>query len=142
VNVELVAQKLASMGKKIEADKGLLELLGLFLRDESPDRWDIVIAGPGLKADRRASFEYVAGQLRKVMTDEELTGLSRIVILDHGGAVLQSFLEQFSNRSGLADVHFVAEGGAVIRKAYIILARPGVARRRRPKKPHPGKAAS
>lgn len=142
MNLDMTAEKLSVMTKKIEADKGPLELLGLFLRDDSLGLWDVVIGAPWLKADERASFVYVADQLRAHLAREELAGLSRIVILDHGGAVLESFLNQFGGRTGLADVHFVAEGGAVIRRAYVILARPvgAGARPRRTTRPRRGKA--
>src|SRR5258708_613544 len=115
MNLDVVATKLISLANQIEDDKGPLELFGLFLRDDSPDLWDVVIAAPWLKADELASFEYVASRLREALAEEELVGLSRIVILEHGGAVLTAFLEQF-NSSGLADVHFIAEGGAIIRR--------------------------
>lgn len=142
MNLDTVAKNLSTMAKKIKADKGPLELLGLFLRDDSPGLWDVVIGAPWLKADERASFVYVADQLRAHLVPEELTGLSRIVILDHGGAVLDSFLKRFSKSTGLADVHFVVEGGAIIRRAYIILARPlgPPARPRKTTKPRRPKA--
>jgi hypothetical protein len=124
MNLEQIAKNLTSMAKEVKADKGPLELLGLFLRDDSPDLWDLVVAAPWLKVDERASFVYVADQLRSFLTPEELANLSRIVILEHGGAVLASFLKRFTNHAGLADIHFVADGGAIIRRAYIILAHP------------------
>jgi hypothetical protein len=123
MNPQLVADKLSVLAKKIESSNGPLELFGLFLREDSPDLWDLVIAAPWLSPGKRASYEYVAGLLQETLTEEELVGLSRIVILEHGRAVLRSFLESFHNRPGFADVHFVSEGGAVIEKAYIIIAR-------------------
>lgn len=123
MNLDIVVKKLTDLAKKIKGTKGPLELFGLFLRDDSPDLWDIVVAAPWLKADERASFEYMAGELRDSLSSGELSGLSRIVILEHDGAVLKSFLERFSGQTGLADVHFVTEGGAIIRTSYIIVAR-------------------
>ena len=144
MNLDTVVKKLASLAKKIERAKGPLELFGLFLRDDSPDLWDLVVAAPWLKADERASFEFIADELRNSLPNEELTGLSRIVILEHDGAVLKSFLERFSDHTGLADMHFVTEGGAIIRTAYIIVARPlreGARRRQSSKKTRRKKAA-
>ena len=137
MNIERVAEKLSGVAKKIEASKGPLELLGLFLREDSLDLWDVVIAAPWLSADKLALFEYVGGQLRRTLTDEEMIGLSRIVILEHGEAVLKSILAEFGNRSGLSDVNFELEGGAVIRRVYIIAARPAAngAHRGNSKKP-------
>ena len=122
MNLEVVVEKLKTMAENIQAEKGPLELFGLFLRDDSPDLWDVVVAAPWLEADERESFVYIADLLRSHLSDEERFWFSRIVILDHGGAVLDSFLKEFGKRIGLAEVHYVAAGGAVIRRAYIIVA--------------------
>jgi hypothetical protein len=122
MNIATLARNLEGF-VKVSSKKGPLELLGLFLREESSELWDLVVAAPWLKANERSSFEYIANQLRKLLNDKELAGLSRIVILEHGGAVLHSFLEQFANHIGLVDVQFVSDG-AVIRQAYIIFAGP------------------
>jgi hypothetical protein len=137
MNIDAVAKRLTDVANRIKTAKGPLELFGLFLRDDSTNLWDIVISAPWLKADSRTSFEYVASQLRSVMTDKELSGLSRIVILDHGGAVLRSFLEEFGGHVGEADVHFTLEGDTIIRRAYIILANSvtSQSQKKNPKKP-------
>lgn len=121
MNVDIIAKKLMNVAKTLKSGRGELELFGLFLREDS-DLWDVVIAAPWLRAAGRDSFDFVANKLREVLTDEELIGLSRIVILEHGEAVLTSLLEEFANKSGLMDVHFIAEGGAVIRKVYVLVA--------------------
>jgi hypothetical protein len=122
MNLSGVAKKLAVLSNSIKAADGPLEFLGLLLRDDSPDLWDVVIAAPWLKADERESFEYVANKLRQALTGEELSSISRIVILDHDGVVLRSFVDSFKGTTGLVDLHYVADGGAVIRRAYVILA--------------------
>jgi hypothetical protein len=134
MNLEKVAEKLTGVAEKIQAHKGPLELFGLFHREGPLDLWDIVIAAKWLKAGIGASFAYVADHLREALTEEEMTEISRIVILEHDGTVLQSFRENFGNRTGLADIHFVTEGGAIIRQVYIIVNRP-VASKGRPKNP-------
>jgi hypothetical protein len=123
MNIKAIATKLNRLGSNIEKSKGALELLGLFLREESQELWDLVVAAPWLKASERTSFEYIANQLKKILNNKELFGLSRIVILEHGGVVLNSFITRFKDHKGLADVHYIAEGGIIIRRAYIITAR-------------------
>jgi hypothetical protein len=123
MNLDEFAQKLARIAEQMKAEKGAIELFGLFQRENSlDDLWDLVISAPWLKSGGREPYEYVVGHLRPKLAHEELASLSRIVILDHGGTVSQQFLDRFQDRSGLMDVHLVTEGGAVIRRAYIILA--------------------
>ena len=141
MNIDLVAKKLVDVVDVIRAEKGPLELFGLFLRENSPDDiWDVVVASHGLKAGDRDSYQFVGDRLRKVLTDNEMLGLAQIVLLQHGDAVLNDFLEIFKDRTGLVDVHHETEGGAVIRRAYILVAekvpdqRP---RRKAKKQPQP-----
>lgn len=143
MNLERVAEKLAGVAKKVEAKKGPLELLGLFLRENSQGLWDLVVAAPWLHSDQRSSYKYIFDHMKEALTEEELVGISHIVILDHGSTVLKSFLDQFSNLTGPADVHFETEGGAVIEQEYIILARPlpDEPRQQKPKKARRSKAS-
>ena len=121
MNIESTAVKLSDMASSYW--KNDLNLLGLFLREDSGELWDLVIASPSLKSSELASFEKVAKGIRLHLNQEELASLSRIVILDQGGAVLNAFIKEFANRLGLLDIHFVLEGGAVIRRAYAIIVR-------------------
>src|SRR5438105_3314641 len=72
MNPDAVARKLADMAKKIEADKGPLDLLGLFLTDNTLGLWDVVIAAPWLEAHVRPSFEYVAKHLQSTLVEDEM----------------------------------------------------------------------
>jgi hypothetical protein len=119
MNLETIAEKLRGLASDA---RGALEFLALFLREDSLGLWDVVVAAPWLKTGEAKSFEYVAERLRKLLTKNEIAGVSRIVILEHGGAVLSSYLDQFANQFGFADIHFVTED--VIRRAYIIVACP------------------
>ena len=141
MNFEVMATKLTALAEKVQAEKGPLELLGLFLREDSPDLWDLVISAPWLDADERAAFEYVAGKLREELTAEELAGLSRIVVLDPGNTLASSLFSQHARAVGPVDMPYVADGGAVIRRAYIIVPPGGPARpvQRPAKKPRRAK---
>jgi hypothetical protein len=125
MNLDVVGKKLADLPAKMEADKAPLELLGLFLRESAAGLlWDLVIASPRLKSDNGNSYEQVARQLRATLSDGELADISRIVILDRReGTALDSFLERYHNQTGPVDVDFIPEGGVILRRGYIVLAR-------------------
>ena len=125
MNLEMVGTKLTVMARKIGTEKGPLDFLGLFLREDSLDLWDLVISAPWLRADERAAFEYVANKLREELTSEEMAGLSRIVILEHGGAAQDPFRMRYEGHTGLSDARYETAGGAIIRRAYIIVAQSG-----------------
>ncbi len=125
MNLDVVAKKLTGLAAEIEAEKGPLDLFALFLRDNSYGLWDFVIAASWLDHSPLSSYDYVANHLRKVLTHKEMTGLFRIVILEHGSDVLRSILEYFVNHPGLDNhVHYEIVSGAIIERSYVMVARP------------------
>ena len=58
-----------------------LTLLALFERDDWRGVWDLIVAGGGLRDDRREDFHYVDSVLKEFLTREEKQQLEKIVIL-------------------------------------------------------------
>ena len=85
-----IVDKLAGVYSQILSEKGAVFLFALFLRDEAPDRWDLVLSGPWADASNKESFDYVATKLREALTNQELVRLSRIVIAPPDSPVVQS----------------------------------------------------
>jgi hypothetical protein len=125
MKIDTVVTKLTGLAKKIAIDKGPLDLLGLFQREDSQGDWDLVIAAPWLASAERSSFEYVVRRLREVLTEQEMSALSRVVILEHGGETLLSLLERFQNTHGFFEKHFSATNGQIIKQAHIITTQDG-----------------
>ena len=72
MNIDLVAKKLVDVVDVIRAEKGPLELFGLFLRENSPDDlWDVVVAAHGLKVGDRDSYQFVGDRLREILIEPQ-----------------------------------------------------------------------
>ncbi len=122
MNIERIAEKLKTMAEGIAMEGRSLDLLGLFLRDNSPGLlWDLVIAEPGLRSGILPSYRRVAADLRAYLDPEERASISTIVILDQESSALKSFQERFRGLAGLKEVNFETEGGAVVTGAYPIV---------------------
>ena len=67
--------------RRLIADRGYLIFLALLEREENPGRWDLLIAGGGLRSDTLADYEYVARVLKAELTTEEMLQLSKFVLL-------------------------------------------------------------
>jgi hypothetical protein len=67
--------------ERLLRDRGELALLALFERDDNRGRWDLIIAGGGLRDDRLADFQYVASVMNETLSSEERLEVPRIVIL-------------------------------------------------------------
>jgi hypothetical protein len=145
MNLDVVGKKLADLPAKMEADGVPLELLGLFLRESAVGLvWDLVVASPRLKSGNGNSYEQVFRQLRSMLSEQELANISRMVILDRReGTALDTFLERYHDQTGPVEVDFIPEGGVILRRGYVILARPlANGRPTKAKKPRKRKAGS
>jgi hypothetical protein len=72
---------LQNVRRRLIEDRGCLEFLALFERDEDPGRWDLLIAGGGLRSDTLADYEYVGRVLMDELTTNEMLELVKFVLL-------------------------------------------------------------
>lgn len=116
---ELV-EKLVSLERDISTEKGGFSLFALFLREGSPDRWDLVVSAPWVKVDKRETLDYFAKQLRSRLQTQELISLSRIVLIDEGNPNLEAIHKAITVEHGIAEVKNSSFFGLEIKHAYII----------------------
>src|SRR5438270_9940370 len=81
--------------QKIEANRGSLTLLAVVLREESPERWDVVVAAPWLDPSKRETYEYLAKTISDVLSKEEMRLISRIVPVAIDDPLLKRTLKRF-----------------------------------------------
>jgi hypothetical protein len=130
VNPSLL-DKLDRLKLALSRDKGAFDLFGVFLREDSPEKWDLVVAAPWLTPDERESFKTIADGLQSTLTREEVLQFSRIVILEKGNPFLESVIARVSVEHGLSELDQTELSGVSIRRAYILTARRRLARKRR-----------
>ncbi len=118
--IEPMVEKLAYLERDVSSERGEFSLFGLFLREDAPDRWDLVVSAPWLEANQRDGLRYLAGKLKSFLDAKERLMLSRVVILEKDNPGMAAFRKMVSIRHGkfeLADSVFF---GLQIRHAYII----------------------
>jgi hypothetical protein len=74
--------KLKSILQDLEKKHGTILLFALFLRGESPDRWDLLVAAPWLSSGNVESYKIVGSKVQKLLSADEIIQLSRVAILD------------------------------------------------------------
>jgi len=84
------AEKLQIVEKNLSESKGQFELFALFLREDSPDKWDLLISADWARADKKTSINSIIKEIKKVLSDHEMLMLSRIIILDKDEAVVKA----------------------------------------------------
>jgi hypothetical protein len=115
-----ILEKLVSIEKEISREKGNFSLFALFLREDSEDKWDLVVSAPWLKKNKKKAYEYLASIIKNNFQVDELTIISRIVLLDKGNPVLDSINNAISAEHSQVEVKDCNFFGLQIKHAYII----------------------
>ena len=118
--IEPMVEKLASLEREVSSEKGEFSLFGLFLREDSNDRWDLLVSAPWLEANERDGLRYLAGEIQSRLDVKEQVSLSRVVILEKGNPVLAAIHKMVGVSHGRAEVQDSVVSGLEFRRGYII----------------------
>jgi len=77
-----ILDKLKTVVQALESEHGPMLLFVLFLREDSLEKWDVVVSASWLSSSEMAAYEIVVSKIQAVLSASELLRLSRIVILD------------------------------------------------------------
>jgi hypothetical protein len=63
-----VAEKLREIERALSKEKGALDLFALFLREDAPNVWDLVVAGEWIEKDRARAIREISKRVQKTLT--------------------------------------------------------------------------
>jgi hypothetical protein len=87
-------KKLDRVLRSIEAERGPFVLAGLFMREDSPRLWDLVVSAPWLQRGKLAALHEFVERLSDALGQEEVMSLSRIVPLNRRDPALKAILHE------------------------------------------------
>ena len=114
------AQKLQAVEKKLSESKGSFELFALFLREDAPNKWDLLVSSDWARNDKKAALSEIIQEIKNVLTDQEQLMLSRLIILDKDDAALKALHGTMHVEHGLAEISDSNFFGLSIKHAYLI----------------------
>ena len=121
--MKALVEKLRTLEREVAEEKGAFLLFALFLREDAPDVWDLLASAPWIEADKGAALRYLAKKLNAVASPEELTTLSRIVLIDQSNPALAAMQSSLNIEHGAAEVQSSNFFGLQIKHAYVITSR-------------------
>ena len=86
-------EKFRRVMEDISAERGEFVFFGLFLREEAPDTWDLVISAPWLETGKLKALGEFVEKVTAIVGKQELLTLSRIVTLNHDDPNLEAVLK-------------------------------------------------
>jgi len=126
-------RKIKEIEKEISKKRGEFELFAAFLREDAPDKWDIVVSASWLRKNDMTLLKEFSEIIKKHL-DNDLTRLARIVILENDHPALKAMHSAINVKHGGAEVQNSNFFGLVIKHAYIITSKRPATSKKKTKK--------
>src|SRR5262245_5686272 len=113
-------EKFRDLEARVAEAKGSFALFALFMREDVPDRWDLMVSAPWIGADRRGAVDYFVDQIKQQLGEEALTTLARIVVVDSEAQAVRALNALVDIEHGGVEVRNTDIFGLSIKYAFII----------------------
>ena len=121
-----IAQKLRFAEEKVAEERGDFLLFGLFERQETPGRWDLVASAPWLATGRGGIGELIA-LLRKNMDTGDWKVVSRVVLLDPTAEFVEWVTTHYALNHQVEEVYSGGFSDVAVGHAFLITSNPSPA---------------
>ncbi len=115
-----LANRFTDLESQLAREKGDFALFALLLREDVPDRWDLVVSAPWVVEDRQAALQFFIKRIQSQLGAPILTDLSRIVFVDPQDPSVQNLNRAIHVEHGVVEVKDSDFFGLPIKHAYII----------------------
>lgn len=113
-------QKVKQVEKQLSEEKGKFYLFALFQREDTVDKWDLLVSADWIQKDKSKSLQLIAKKLQDKLSKEELLQLSRIVLIDDNNPTLESLNRSIHVEHGSKEIWNSNFFGLNIKHAFII----------------------
>ena len=121
--VQELTQAFARLESEIAKEKGDFTLFALFLREDLPDRWDLIISAPWA-VDRKNAIKYLVKKIQMTLGAAILTDLSRIVLANPDEPAVANLNRAIHIEHGNVEMRDTNVFGLPVKHAFIITSKP------------------
>ena len=115
-----IVEKFASLEAEIAQKRGDFSLFALFLREDAPDRWDLIVSAPWVGQNKDEAVDYLIAEIKSHLGPQDLVSLSRIVVVDSNDPPVQALANAFHVEHGRVEVRDSNLFGLQVKHAFII----------------------
>ncbi|MBI3373972.1 MAG: hypothetical protein HY017_19780 [Betaproteobacteria bacterium] len=115
-----IKEKFSELESHVAKERGAFALFALFMREDAPDHWDLIVSAPWAVGDKQSTVNYFIDQIKSRLGDQSLTSLSRIVVIDPQDAAVQALNRSIQIEHGRVEVRDSDFFGLPVKHAYII----------------------
>ena len=118
---ELPLEKLTAVEQTLAADCGPFSFFALALREDSPDRWDLLVSAPWISASERDALKRIANAVTGALSDPEILKISRIVILNKSDSLIHALHATFPGQIHNEMMQDLVSNGLAIKYLYVFV---------------------
>jgi hypothetical protein len=104
----------------VAKEKSAFDLFALFLREDAPNKWDLLVAADWIEKNKASAIKYIAEKVQKSLSKDELLSLSKIVIIEENNPALAAFHSAFHVEHDAVEIKNGNFFGLQINHAYLI----------------------
>lgn len=116
-------EKLLQIEKRLSKEKGPFLLFALFLRDDSPDLWDLLVSAAWIDKDKSTALRLISQRLHDIASPDEIVKLSRIVMIEKSNPALGAVQSAVHVEHGIEEIQSSNFFGLQIKHAFVITSR-------------------
>ena len=105
--------------RDLAKEKGPFSLLALFLREDAPNKWDLVVSAPWTERDKEAALRMISDKVAKVLEPPEVLAISRIVLVEPTSPAVEAINRAFPVEHSVVEVKDSTFFGLEIKHAHI-----------------------
>jgi len=121
-------EKFSRLERNISSEKGDFALFALFMREDVPDRWDLIVSAAWASQNQNTALEYVINKIKSDLSPQDLNQLARIVFIDPQDVAVGNLNRAIGVEHGQIEVRDRNFFGLPIKHAFIITSKgPGTA---------------
>jgi len=115
-----IVSKFSEIERRTSDEKGEYDLFALFLREDSSDKWDILVAAEWISKNKQIALKYLSQIIQESFSLSELLNISRIVIIEEDEPALPIIQQAVSCEHSNIEIKDSNFFGLEIKHAYII----------------------
>ena len=115
-----IVDKLVEIEKETSEEKGEYDFFALFLRENSSDKWDILVAANWIDNNKEEALKYLAKIFQNSFNQNELLSISRIVLIEDTNPALPARQQAINVEHGSIEIKDANFFGLEIKHAFLI----------------------
>jgi hypothetical protein len=115
-----IIDKLILIERETSQEKSGYDLFALFLREDSSNKWDILVAAKWINNNKEDALKYLATKIQNSFNQDELLLISRIVIIEDNNPALPALQQAINIEHGSAEIKDSNFFGIQIKHAFLI----------------------